>query len=103
MLSYQRIGCRHWLHRERGATTDSPTGMRWMQTFRKLPSAAPSPNAVAIITRSIDSIASPVLLSIDSPARHEAELTCCRDQLRVVGIAPRELGMDRSRLVQVAA
>jgi hypothetical protein len=32
--------------RDRGETTDSPRGSRWITTFRKLPMHAPTRNAV---------------------------------------------------------
>ncbi len=41
-LSYQRIGVWHRGHREPGATMDRSSGMRKMQTFRKLPITNPS-------------------------------------------------------------
>ena len=37
MFSYQAIWWPQCGHRERGATTDSPRGTRWMTTFKKLP------------------------------------------------------------------
>src|SRR5579875_166000 len=41
-LSYQAIGAAQCGQRERGRTTDSSAGRRWMQTLRKLPTQAPS-------------------------------------------------------------
>ena len=40
-LSYQRIGVWHRGHREPGETMETPSGMREMQTFRKLPMTMP--------------------------------------------------------------
>ncbi len=45
MLSYQAIGAAHRGQRERGRTTDSSAGRRWMQTLRKLPTQAPKAKA----------------------------------------------------------
>src|SRR6266436_2321381 len=41
MLSYGLIGLRQRGHREPGETTETPSGMREMQTFRKLPMTMP--------------------------------------------------------------
>src|SRR5688572_19891947 len=41
MLSYQAIILPQPGQRDRGLTTDSSLGQRWMQTFRKLPSIRP--------------------------------------------------------------
>src|SRR5690606_27449674 len=52
MLSYQAIALSHFGHRERGATTDSRSGHRVMQTFRKDPTHSPSNPATTQITYS---------------------------------------------------
>src|SRR5258708_14214251 len=41
MLSYGLIGLRQRGHREPGETMETPSGMREMQTFRKLPMTMP--------------------------------------------------------------
>jgi hypothetical protein len=41
-LSYARIGVRHRGHRDPGATIDSPSGMRVIHTFKKLPITIPN-------------------------------------------------------------
>ena len=42
MFSYHRINAWHRGHRDRGLTMDFPRGIRWMQTFAKLPNPAPT-------------------------------------------------------------
>ena len=42
MLSYPAIWVSQLGQRERGCTSDSPRGSRWITTLRKLPSTAPT-------------------------------------------------------------
>jgi hypothetical protein len=49
-LSYARIGVRHRGHREPGATIESPSGMRVMHTFKKLPITIPKRKKTKAIT-----------------------------------------------------
>ncbi len=51
MLSHPEIWVLHTAQRERGETTDSPSGTRWMTTFRKLPTMAPSSPTTTALTR----------------------------------------------------
>jgi hypothetical protein len=44
MLSYGRIGAPHFGHADAGITIDFRSGMRSMQTFRKLPMISPKQN-----------------------------------------------------------
>src|ERR687894_1956817 len=46
-LSYGAIGAPQPGQRERGRTSDSPRGRRWITTFRKLPMSAPRTPASA--------------------------------------------------------
>ncbi len=47
-LSYGLIGVRQRGQRELGDTTDNPSGIRAMQTFRKLPNTIPNKKKIAI-------------------------------------------------------
>ena len=42
ILSYERIAAPHFGHAEAGKTMDFPSGMRTMQTFKKLPMMSPN-------------------------------------------------------------
>ena len=53
-LSYQAIGVRQCGQRDAGETTERSSGMRWMQTLRKLPTEAP----IAKARRASGSVAS---------------------------------------------
>ena len=51
-LSYGLMGESHLGHAEFGNTIESSFGTRWITTFRKLPTIAPSAKAIAIPTAS---------------------------------------------------
>ena len=48
MLSYGLIGSWQCGQCEAGNAIDSPLGMRWMQTLRKLPTRAPNTNTANV-------------------------------------------------------
>ena len=51
-LSYALMGVSQRGHRDRGVTIDTPSGIRVMQTFRKLPSTIPKRKNKAMTTSS---------------------------------------------------
>jgi hypothetical protein len=59
MLSTARSGVPHEGHRDRGWSTDCPSGTRWIRTVRKLPNTSPRGRNTAIR----NAISTPVMVA----------------------------------------